>query len=353
MSLPSYDDVLFELGTGRRHLLLGNGFSIACDSRFSYGSLFDWSKKNGLTERVMAVFEYLGTNNFEGVLRLLEDGGWLTDHYAGKDGAAARDEMAADLEVVKSSLVSALTGTHFARPYDLPEEQLARCRDFLRPFHNIFTLNYDLLLYWVTLSEKALLRRDCFGASEDEPDAEYCVFQQHLGPNEGILFIHGALHLYLASGEVRKHTWSKTGVPLIDSIRMALQAGQYPLFVAEGMAHKKKQQIERSSYLSYCLSKLTRIQGPLVVYGWAMGDSDQHVLDVLAHNEKLAVICVGLFGDPESEANRATRSAAESLMGRRRMHLQRRNRDEGRYALEIKYFDSGTAPVWTEPKGIA
>lgn len=351
MSVLAFDQMKAELPSGRSHLLLGNGFSIACDPRFSYGSLFDWAKENGLTERVMAVFEYLGTNNFEGVLRLLEDGGWLTEHYAGEDGAIARAEMAADLEVVKSALVSALTSTHFARPYDLPEEQLARCRDFLRPFHNIFTLNYDLLLYWVTLSEDALVRRDCFGASEDEPDAEYCVFQQHLGPNEGILFIHGALHLYLASGEVRKHTWSRTGVPLIDSIRTALEAGQYPLFVAEGMAHKKKEQIEKSSYLSYCLSKLTRIQGPLVIYGWAMGDSDQHILDVLAHNEKLRVIYVGLFGDPDSEPNRATRSAAESLVERRRTHLQRRNRDADRYALEVKYFDSGTAPVWTEPGG--
>lgn len=350
MSLLSFDEVQTELGNGRRHLLLGNGFSIACDLRFSYGSLFDWAKYNGLSERVMAVFEYLGTNNFEGVLRLLEDGGWLSEHYAGDDGATARAEMAADLGLVKSVLVSALTDTHFARPHDLPEHQLARCRDFLRPFHNVFTLNYDLLLYWVTLSEEALIRRDGFGASEDDPDADYCVFQEHLGPSEGILFIHGALHLYLASGEVRKHTWSRTGVPLIDSIRAALEAGLYPLFVAEGMAHKKKEQIEKSSYLSYCRSKLTRIQGPLVVYGWAMGESDQHVLDALAYNEKLKVIYVGLFGDAESAENRATRSAADSLVHRRREHLQRRNRDQDRYALEVKYFDSASASVWTYPE---
>lgn len=344
----TFEQITNELGTGRRHLLLGNGFSIACDDRFSYGSLFEWAHKNGLNDRVKAVFEYLGTNNFEGVLRLLEDGGWLTEHYGGENGGSVRAEMDSDLSMVKSSLVSALTHTHFARPYDLPEDQLARCQDFLRPFHNVFTLNYDLLLYWVTLSEAALLRRDCFGACDINSDAEYCVFQEHLGPSQGILFIHGALHLYLAKGQVRKHTWSRTGVPLIDSISSALESGHYPLFVAEGLAHKKKQQIEKSSYLSYCLSKLTRIEGPLVVYGWAMGDSDQHILDALAHNEKLKIIYVGLFGDENSKPNRATRSAADSLVDSRQKHLLRRERDQDKYRLEVKYFNSATAPVWTD-----
>lgn len=349
MILMTFAQVRTELGTGRFHLLLGNGFSIACDPLFSYGSLFDYASCNGLSDRVKDVFTHLGTNNFEGVMRLLEHGGWLTEHYAGAAGAGVKAAIAEDLASVKASLVSALTRTHFARPDDVNDARLATCRAFLQPFYNVFTLNYDLLLYWVCMSDQNLMRRDCFGASDDEPDAEYVVFNEHLGWSQGILFLHGALHLYVAGGEVRKHTWSRTGVPLIDSIRTALDAGNYPLFVAEGMAEKKKEQIEASSYLSYCLGKLGRIKGPLVVYGWAMGESDQHVLDVIAYNADLPTLYVGLYGDPNSAANRATRAAADALVARRREHIApHNNRGE---LLEVRYFDSGTAPVWVTLPG--
>ncbi len=79
--LLTYEQVRAAIGNGRSHLLLGNGFSISCDSRFLYGKLFDFAKTNGLTERVLGVFERLGTNNFEGVMRLLEDADWLARHY--------------------------------------------------------------------------------------------------------------------------------------------------------------------------------------------------------------------------------------------------------------------------------
>lgn len=345
MTLLSFAQVRAELGTGRAHLLLGNGFSIACDPLFCYGSLFDYAANNGLSERVKAVFAYLGTNNFEGVMRLLQHGSWLTEHYAGSAGKPTAIAMAEDLASVKNSLVSALTRTHFARPYDVNDARLATCRAFLEPFFNVFTLNYDLLLYWVCMSDPRLMRRDCFGASDDEPDAKYVVFNDRLGGNQGILFIHGALHLYAAGGEVRKHTWSRTGIPLIDSIRAALDVGNYPLFVAEGMAQKKKEQIEASSYLSYCLGKLGRIKGPLVIYGWAMGQSDQHILDTIAYNADLPTLYVGLYGDPESESNRATRAAADAVVAQRREYIARHgSRGE---PLEIKHFDSATVPAWT------
>ncbi len=349
MNLMTFAHVRIDLGTRRAHLVLGNGFSIACDPLFSYGSLFDYASDNGLSDRVKDVFTHLGTNNFEGVMRLLEHGGWLTEHYAGAAGAGMQAAMAEDLASVKATLVSALTRTHFARPYDVNDARLTTCRRFLEPFFNIFTLNYDLLLYWVCMSDPNLMRRDCFGASDDEPDAEYVVFNEHLGGGQGILFLHGALHLYVAGGEVRKHTWSRTGVPLIELIHTALDAGNYPLFVAEGMAQKKKEQIEASSYLSYCLGKLGRIQGPLVVYGWAMGESDQHVLDVIAYNDKLPTLYVGLFGDPDSAVNRATRAAADALVAQRREHIARHN-NRGE-ALVVKYFDSATAPVWATLPG--
>ncbi|ALR20408.1 DUF4917 family protein [Sphingobium baderi] len=56
----------------KRHLLLGNGFSIACRGDiFHYGSLYDQADFSGAPE-VEAVFAALGTKDFEAVIRTLE-----------------------------------------------------------------------------------------------------------------------------------------------------------------------------------------------------------------------------------------------------------------------------------------
>lgn len=56
----------------KRHLLLGNGFSIACRADiFHYGSLYDQADFSDAPE-VQAVFAALGTKDFEAVIRTLE-----------------------------------------------------------------------------------------------------------------------------------------------------------------------------------------------------------------------------------------------------------------------------------------
>ncbi len=96
-------------------MLLGNGFSIACDKVFHYTNLFEFAKENGLGKRVQKVFEYLGTNNFEGVLKLLDDSDWMAKHYklSTKDGK--KPEFQKDLEEVKNALVAAVTKAIFLR----------------------------------------------------------------------------------------------------------------------------------------------------------------------------------------------------------------------------------------------
>ena len=346
MTIMNYSDVQSQLTKGRSHLLLGNGFSIACDSRFSYGSLFDYVKKNGLPNRVLGVFEKLGTNNFEGVMRLLDDTNWMAHHYGlinTKDKVGSM--MLEDLEVLKIALVSAVARTHPARNNDIPDEKKKQCAQFLNPYWNIFTTNYDLLLYWVEMNSLELLKgRDGFRSDVDDPESNFVVFQEHVGGNKGIFFIHGALHLYVKDGEVRKHTWCRKQKPLIETIQESLNEGQYPLFVAEGKANQKLEQIQRSGYLSYCLGKLERIENSLVVYGLSFGESDEHIAKVLACNKKLKKLYVGIYGDAKSPTNLEIQKNIESI---------KKRRDElivlGRAAerLEVHYYDSSSAPVWT------
>ena len=66
-------------GARNRHLLLGNGFSIALKPDiFSYGSLFD-NADFSATPEIKALFVKLGTQDFEVAIRHLQDAAKVTD----------------------------------------------------------------------------------------------------------------------------------------------------------------------------------------------------------------------------------------------------------------------------------
>lgn len=345
-----YQEVLKRL-SGRTHLLLGNGFSIACQKTFAYGSLYEYAKKSGFSDRVVRLFGRLGTNNFEGVMRLLEDGDWVSEEYemVTKDGRAS--EMLSDLEAVKNGLLKAVADTHPDQTNGVTDERKACCADFLEPYHNVFSANYDLLLYWVEMHALDKLQgRDGFRADPDNHDADYVVFSERIGGDKGIFFIHGALHIYVANGEVRKHTWSRTQKSLIESIRESLTKGQYPLFVAEGMHEKKLEQIQRSGYLSYCLGKLERIQNALVVYGLSFGDSDGHITEVVAKNKDLKTLFVGLYGDPKASTCLGVQQSVARILERRKSLIDGGWRLK---PLDVAFYDAQTVSLWDEIKPAA
>src|SRR3546814_15524680 len=76
-------DTLFPYTTlfrsSKRHLLLGNGFSIALKPDiFTYGSLFD-NADFSAAPHVPKLFEALATNDFEIVIRHLQDTAKVVD----------------------------------------------------------------------------------------------------------------------------------------------------------------------------------------------------------------------------------------------------------------------------------
>jgi hypothetical protein len=111
--------------------------------------------------------------------------------------------------------------------------------------------------------------------------------------------------------------------------------GRYPLFVAEGSAEKKLQQIYGSSYLSYCLDKLGRIQNRLVVFGHALAASDDHLRHAIAGIAKLKELFISVR-DPGNTGKADEASAAiQSLRSQR-----------GLPSIEIHYFRGESAGVW-------
>lgn len=338
MDLLSYNEVRELIGAGRSHLLLGNGFSISCDPVFKYQSLYEYAVTAGLSQIAQSIFEKLGTNNFEGVMRLLDDAHWAALTYGLiEDGES---QMLKDKEVIKKALIEAVAETHLDDTTAVPNDKKDATLKFLTNFHNIFTTNYDLLLYWVIMHKGTPIFQD--GFRDDPDDSDSLIFSHRMGgASKGIYYLHGALHLFYEGGEYRKHSWVKSGSKLTDLIRDGLKAEHYPLFVAEGDPDKKLQQIQHSGYLWYCLDKLARIEGPLVIFGHSLGPSDMHIIERMVGNIKLEKIFIGLHGDPESPNNLSIRAAASAM-------ILKRAAIPKSASLSIQYFDTATTNVWGE-----
>ena len=336
----------------KRHLLLGNGFSIACRADiFHYGSLFAQADFSQVPE-VVAAFEALGTQDFEAAIRALENAARILPAYV-PHGAAAAAKMLEHAAALKEILVQTIAGNHPHIPPDIADEKFWACRRFLANFLAgakagcVFTLNYDLLLYWTLMHDDMpfdepidLAINDGFGNDEDEPDAEYVVWHGETNAHSAsVHFIHGALHLFDSGKELQKYTWVRKGVPLVDQARAALARNAFPLFVAEGTSAQKKTKIRHNAYLYQGFKQFTvnAQQGRhcMFIFGHSLAENDDHILLRMGRG-RFPKLYVGIYGDPLEPTNQTIMARAQALAGLR----------TARWPLEVAFYDAASAHVW-------
>lgn len=338
MTLLSFADALQESHRhSRRHVLLGNGFSIACrPGIFAYGKLYEQADFSKVSVTAKRAFEALGTQDFERVIKLLRDAARLVRVYGGPEALA--DAFEADADGLRELLVQTIAASHPAWPGELTEDEYQACRSFLKHFNTVYTFNYDLLLYWAQMHTPEGVSPssdDGFRTPEDDFDASYVVWEPGQSHEQDMWFLHGALHVFDTGTEIQKYTWSKTGVRLINQIRDALSRDYFPLFVSEGTSDAKYERIRHSDYLAKAYRSFSSIQGALFVYGHSLAENDDHYLKCIPRG-KVSHVYIGIYGDPNSDGNKFIMRRAQQLANRRR----------GRAALNITYFDAATAKVW-------
>jgi hypothetical protein len=336
----------------KRHLMLGNGFSIACRADiFHYGSLYaqaDFSK----APEAQAVFEALDTQDFEAAIRALENASRILPAYV-PHGAAAQAKMLDHAAALKEILVHTIAANHPNIPAEIPHEKFWACRRFLSNFLAgpkagcLFTLNYDLLLYWTLMHDDMpfddgveLAKNDGFGNDEDDPEADYVVWQGETGAHDAkVHFLHGALHLFDSGSELKKYTWVRKGIPLVEQARQAIANNAYPLFVAEGTSIQKKAKIRHNAYLYQGFKQFTanvKVGTHCVfVFGHSMAANDDHILTRMGRG-RFAKLYVGIYGDENTPDNRRIMARASALADLR----------EARYPLEVAFYNAASANVW-------
>lgn len=319
------------------HILLGNGFSRACrDGIFAYRALFDRADFGKLSANGRRAFEKLKTTDFEVVIRALRNAAILCELYNGKKDALSK-QLRDDADGLREVLAAAVAHSHPARPNDIFDDEYRACRNFLVNFNNIYTLNYDLLLYWTVMHEELepKVKADDGFRSPEEQEVDYVSWEIGNTNKQNIHYLHGALHLFDAGSELKKYTWSRTGIALIDQIRASLEEDMYPLVVAEGEASQKKTKIDHSNYLSRSYRSFLAIGGSLFVHGFSMGESDSHLVKAIAKG-KVSELYVSLHGDPNSKANLRIIDKVTRMPNAR----------ASRYPLSYSFYDSASANVW-------
>lgn len=344
MTVEKYSDCIAELRMkGRRtHLLMGNGFSMAYDREiFSYNALQNFISEihNPVLDEL---FEVVKSKNLEVIMQQLHLLTRLIQMF-GDNGDLTNRVTEAD-NLLRVGLVDAVKSLHPDHVFQVPEEQIQSCHKFLEPYlaygSNIFTTNYDILLYWTLMRGGVRNAVDGFGyemvnPGEEDPNLQQWFETLTWGPNvssQNIHYLHGALHLFDNGIDIEKEAYDGENV-LLDLVRGRMDREEYPVFVTAGDGKEKLSQIMHNRYLSHCYKSLASITGSLVVFGFNFGKYDEHIIDAIntaAHHgrragEKLFSVYIGAFSQADVEHIESIR---------------------GKFRCKVRIYDSKSVDVW-------
>lgn len=347
--LYTYEEVIQSLTQKKRqkHLLLGNGFSMSYDSGiFSYNALSKFLE-NLDNDILQKLFQIIKTSNFELLMEQLDNVAQIAEVF-GADKKVVYNIRKAT-ETLKESLIEAIKELHPEHVFSVPEEKSKACADFLNSFlaeeGQIFTTNYDLLLYWVLLRNKIENSIDGFGRDAEEsdewlPEDERQYSELRWGKYKGVQtvhYLHGALQLFDSGVDIIKEEYTNEHY-LLENIKERMEKKEYPIFVTAGNGFEKLSHIVHNKYLAYCYESLSSITGSLICYGFGFGDYDEHIIAAINkaskkrkdHNDNwrpfLNSIYIGIY----SEAD-----------------LRHIKSIEKKFKVPVRVFDAKTVNVWS------
>lgn len=338
--LLTYDQVMQK--ANKPHLLLGNGFSMSYDrERFSFTSLLESAVKNSIIDNeshVYRLFKKLSTADFESVMKILDQSGQVLDVYDGDQNTQI--ELRKDAELLKEYLVKIITNNHPEKSTDLTTKEKQSCLNFLERFPGkIYTLNYDLLLYWATMEQKGTRFTDGFSNTEESEVEPYVVFQNSGSFN--MHYLHGGLHIYDAGHEIIKKTYTNSNINLIEQTRSSLNKREYPIFISEGESNQKLAKIIHNAYLNHCYKSLKKIGNDLVIFGTGLKKNDQHILDAILDSAVTDIY----FGVSNVESASQVEEAL-SIWNSEAEDWNRKNKRKQKKMKTLHCYDYRTVDIW-------
>lgn len=260
-------------------ILLGNGFSISLHRKFAYPSLFD-QFIGTCKPSTREVFLRFATSNFEEIL-----GEFASAQRVATALGEDPSRIVRATEFVRNGLIKVVEEVH-PRKDALPWPMMESYARTFDSFGDIFTTNYDALLYhiimlrkdWWTETGKGHPYNDYFWEVYDAEWLRHKDFQ-NLSYYKHVYYVHGALFLFQGGADNLKIRSSDT--ELIETISQKIRAGRIPIFVSEGRSDLKRLALARNRYLGFAYDHLKKPRKRIVTFGFSFSSQDQHIIDAL------------------------------------------------------------------------
>jgi hypothetical protein len=280
----------------KNNLLLGNGFSIAFASDFAYSSLRSKAIEYGyLSENDKELFTNFQTNDFELLLRRLRDAAKV-NQLLGIDYHTPTRKY----QSVQEALIKTIGHVH-PDPNKVSSEQRNCLAVSMREFGQVFTTNYDLILYWIMGSTNFVGFTDYFWSGSLTFDP-FDTDNWYSNRTE-VFYLHGALFLFNKDGMTYKLNRQNQNNNLISRISEEIQGNRaLPVFISEGSSEDKENALRRNSYLTFAFNQYRHISKGLTVYGSSLNPlSDGHILKAIVDNRNLDIVAVSIYTGNKSE----------------------------------------------------
>lgn len=322
-----------SLAKGKKHLMLGNGFSVALFPKiFNYKTLAE----NIKSDQIKQLFAKINTHDFEFVMRRLSEAAEIVQHYQG--GQRIRKALLNDIEKLKKTLIEVISKCHPALPTEIDEKQYISCQRFLAHFDDgkKYSFNYDLILYWVYMyfkdNDKFKLKCDDGFRHNNEENHDLSVFWE-IGReiSQSLYYLHGAMHIFSDGSKIEKLSYKNIGLPLAKQVEEAVKSDKYPVFISEGTTDHKLARIKKNGYLARAFSSLKNITGNLFIFGHSLRDEDDHIFSIIRENTKIKQVFISLYG--QSDNNEAIISKVQGW-------------SSGDKNKDYFFYDSESAHVW-------
>jgi hypothetical protein len=307
---------------------------------FSYDRLYEAARET-ISPGACRLFDALNTRDFERVMELLKHAETVSTYYF-RDAPTA-EQLNHDRTQLRELLIRAIADRHPESRYGVPDAAYNSCWRFLSTYENLFTLNYDLLLYWTLMwrleqlkgDDKRTFRfKDGFWTHEDE--------RLYWAPltSQAVFYLHGAVHIIRHGHRVHKLNLTDNRNVIMTQVRDVIDGGQYPLFVSEAASQDKLAQIKEESYLDNALKHLRDLRGHLVIMGSSIQEVDHHIWDA-CQQSSVEALYVGTRQQPGQPGYIKVREHIAAQIDEPR-NRARRN-------IDIYLFDTTSAHVWDAP----
>ncbi|KAB7692462.1 DUF4917 family protein [Plesiomonas shigelloides] len=290
---------------GAKSIILGNGFGISFDIAMGQNN-FNWRSLLDLCDILPSsqLYRVLSENKFDFELahQKLNHAIDILNLYTPESPLIILLEE--QIQYLRQQLIVAVGASHppsfvqqrTQREREQLNQRVSNCRTFLSTFDKVFSLNYDLLLYWVRCYRHPNLGRDSFTRVGDD-----LAFIPN--DNANFFFPHGSLFIYRDGISAIKSA-SSLDNPILARLEENIRNGRFPMCISEGTGLQKLKEIQKNSYLLYSYNKIKESTGSIFTFGCSFLDNkDSHIIEAMCRSQATRIV-VGEFRPDEAARSR-------------------------------------------------